>query len=430
MERDQQIVIGEDFDRSMVAELSGAGRTEISAYTLLLRRRWFIARWATSTAIVFAAISLLLAPQYESVARLMPPDRGDSMLLAALAGRAGEGLGLDAASLLGMRSSGALFVGVLSSNAVEDAIIARFNLQKEYGSRFLESARKALARHSDIAEDRKDGIITIKCRDENPRQARDICQAYIDGLNQLMVTASTGSARREREFLQQRLKDVKADLDAASVAFSQFASRNTAIDLPQQGKAMVESAAIVQGQLIAAQAELRGLREVYGPEHVRVRAVEGRIAELRAQLDKLGGTDEQLASPGSDSMYPPIRKLPLLAVTYTDLYRRARIQEAVFEALTKQYEMAKVQEAKETPTVRVLDVPTFPERRSSPHRTVITIIGLLLGIAIGIGFVVGRATWEQTDSAHPKKAAALETWEALHQDWSRVARALRRSPVS
>lgn len=428
MDRGDQYVIGDELDRSFGEVLSQPKLRQVGAYRLVLRRRWFVIQFAFVTAVVFAVISLLLPPAYESTARLMPPDHGESMLLAALTGRAGEGLGLDAASLLGMRSSGALFVGIMSSNAVEDRVIDKFELQKEYKARLLESTRKRLASNTDIAEDRKDGIITIKCRDTSAERARAICQSYIDELNNLLVTVSTGSARREREFLAERLKGVKSDLDSASVALSQFASRNTAIDLPQQGKALVESAALVQGQLIAAQAELRGLRQVYGPEHMRVRAVEARIAELQSQLQKLGGTDAQLESQDDSSMYPPIRKLPLLAVTYTDLYRRAKIQEAIFEALTKQYEMAKVQEAKETPSVRVLDVPTFPEHRVSPRRTVITICGLLLGMALGIGWVVGTVAWRQTDNSHPKKIAALETWQALHDDWFRLTRVIRRAP--
>ncbi len=214
---------------------------------------------------------------------------------------------------------------------------------------------------------------------------------------------------------------MKVDLDRASVEFSQFASKNSAIDIPQQGKAMVESAAIVQGQLIAAQSELRGMQQVYGPEHSRVRAVEAQIAELSKQLEKLGGTDAQLASD-EKTLYPPIRKLPLLAVTYTDLYRRAKIQEAVFETLTKQYELAKVQEAKETPSVRVLDAPTLPEHKVGPPRTIITICGFLLGLAIGSVVVIGGKGWEQTDESHPKKVAVLETWNTVREDWYRVRR--------
>jgi len=426
MDQGNQYAVGTEFEASYESLVEASVAPRETAYGLVVRERWYIAKWALGAAVVFAVIALIIPPQYESVARLMPPDNADSFMLAALMGRTGDMLGGAASNLLGMRSSGALFVGILGSNVIEDAIIDKFDLQRVYRRKYRDRARKALEDQTDIVEDRKNGIITLKCRDTVPQRARDICQAYLIDLNDLMVHVSTGSARREREFLEERLKAVKTDLDRAAVEFSQFASKNSTIDITQQGKAMVESAAIVQGQLIAAQSELRGLQQVYGPEHSRVRSVEAQIGELQKQLETLSGTDAQLASPNR-SLYPPIRKLPLLAVTYTDLYRRAKIQEAVFETLTKQYELAKVQEAKETPTVRVLDAPTFPERKVSPPRTVITICGLFLGPAIGCVVVVGRVAWDDTDARHPKKAAALTTWSALQQDWGRALSVLRRS---
>src|SRR5271165_1795441 len=158
-----------------------------------------------------------------------------------------------------------------------------------------------------------------------------------------------------------RLPAVKADLDKASKDFSQFASKSGAIDIKEQGRAMVEAAANLQGQLIAAEASLSGLQQIYTPNNVRVRAAQARVAELRSQLEKLGGKAGGEAIAGgdpasnSDALYPSIRKLPILGVTYANLFRETKIQEAVFEALTQQYEMAKVQEAKETPSVKVLD---------------------------------------------------------------------------
>src|SRR5437588_6940153 len=137
---------------------------------------------------------------------------------------------------------------------------------------------------------------------------------------------------------------------------------------------MVEAAATLQGQLIAAESELEGLRQIYSDNNVRVRSVRARIAELKYQLEKIGGKGE-----GSDqqqaSLYPSIRRLPLLGVTYADLYRRTRVQEAVFESLTKEYELAKVQEVKEIPTVKVLDSPNIPDKKSFPTRRLIMLLG-------------------------------------------------------
>jgi uncharacterized protein involved in exopolysaccharide biosynthesis len=389
-----------------------------SAYRLLLRRRRYLLRCSANGLALFALLAFMMPARYESVARLMPPDNSELSVLAALSGRGGDslGLGLGLSNLLGLKSSGALLVGILSSNTVADEVIGKFDLRKTYGARRWETARKRLANYTSISEDRKSGIITIRVRDHVPGQARQMCQAYIENLNRLVVQLATSSARREREFLEERLKVAKVDLDRASVDLSQFASKNSAIDLPQQGKAMVEAAAMLQGQLIAAQSELKGLGQIYGPEHSRVRAVEARIAELQRQLDKLGGKDLTDDPSSSPSLYPPIRKLPLLALTYTQYYRRAKIQETLFESLTKQYEFAKVQEAKEIPSVRVLDAPTYPERHVSPPRLFIIVCGVVLGLAVGIGLTLGRVAWNQVDDAHPRKIMALETWDAIKED--------------
>jgi capsule polysaccharide export protein KpsE/RkpR len=325
-----------------------------------------------------------------------------------------------------MRSSGALFVGIMGSNSVEDEIIRKFELRKVYSTKRWESARKRLESNTDMTEDRKNGIITVRVRDHSRERAQQLCTAYVDELNGLVSQLSTSSARREREFLESRLQAVKVDLDEASRQLSVFASKNTAIDLPQQGKAMVEAAAILQGQLIAAESQLKGLRQMYGPEHVRVKGVEAQIGELRRQLQNMGGTDEQLAADKSETFYPPIRKLPLLAVTYTDLYRRTKIQEAVFETLTKQFELAKVQEVKDTPTVRVLDHPNLPERKVSPPRLLIMLSGMLLGLAFGIAMIVARIAWHKTEPTDPRRIAAVETWNVLHEDWSALTNSVRR----
>lgn len=412
---------------------NGNGHGELPAvehsgalYRLLLERRWYLARCAAIALALFTLLAFSLPPQYESVARLMPPDHNESLIQAALMGRMPEAFGLGASALLGMRSSGALFVGIMGSNSVEDGLIRKFDLHKVYGTKRWDSARKRLEASTDITEDRKNGIITIRVRDHDRARAQEMNRAYIENLNARMTEVSTSSARREREFLESRLQSVKVDLDKAARDLSQFSSKNTAIDLPQQGKAMVEAAAMLQGELIAAESELRGLREMYGPAHVRVRGVEARISELKRQLQNMGGTDDQLASDRADTFYPPIRKLPLLAVTYADLFRRAKIQEALFETLTKQYELAKVQEVKETPAVRVLDEPTYPERKVSPPRLLIMISGMLFGLAIGLGLLVGRCAWRAADPDHPKKIAAAEALAAIREDWTVLRRTVSR----
>jgi capsule polysaccharide export protein KpsE/RkpR len=247
-------------------------------------------------------------------------------------------------------------------------------------------------------------------------------QAYVDELNRLVAELSTSSARRERIFLEERLQAVSKDLESAEKDFSQFASKNTAIDVKEQGKAMVEAAATLQGQLIAAQSEYEGLKQIYTDNNVRVRSVKARVDELKHQLEKLGGKGESAtdaSGQSGDSLYPSIRKLPLLGVTYADLYRRTKIQESVLEALTKEYEMAKVQEAKEIPTVKVLDRADIPDKKSFPPRLLMTLVGTALAFIVAVTWLFAKAHWHAIDAKDPRKAFAEEVFSTVSARISR-----------
>jgi len=407
-------------------ETRESSQKTIASLSLLWERRLLLSRVSLYALLASTLAAFLIPARYESTARLMPPDNqsGSSLAMAAAAmsGAAG-GIGGIASDFLGLKSTSDVFVGILSSRTAQDKLIQQFDLKKLYRDRRMEDARKDLAEHTGISVDRKSQIITITVTDKSPPRAAAMAQAYVEELNHLVAELSTSSARRERIFLEERLQAVSQDLEAAEKNFSQFASKNTAIDVKEQGKAMVEAAATLQGQLIAAESEFQGLKQIYTDNNVRVRSVKARIDELRHQLDKLGGKGESMTEvsrqPG-DSLYPSIRKLPLLGVTYADLYRRTRIQEAVLETLTKEYEMAKVQEAKEIPTVKVLDVANVPDKKAFPPRPLIMLLGTFLGSCFGVFFVLGSSSWNAIDPQDPGKQFATKIWVDLkaHVPWN------------
>jgi capsule polysaccharide export protein KpsE/RkpR len=416
----------------------------------LLRRLWtergYLGKALFGGLAAGALVALLTPSRYQSTARLMPPDSQANAsigMLAALTAKTGNGMGAVAGDLLGIRGSGALFTGILRSRTVEDRLIERFRLRQVYAARLEEDARAKLAENTEISEDRKSGIITIAVTDHDAKRAAGIAQAYVEELNQLVAELSTSAAHRERVFLEERLRGVKRDLDDASQKFSQFESTNKTIDIKEQARAMVQGAAAIEGELIATESELKGLEEIYTVNNVRVRAVQARLGELRRQLEKLGGETAPEARPfkeTTDVAYPTIRKLPLLGVTYADLYRRMQIQEAVYETLTQQFELAKVQEAKETPSVKVLDAASLPERKSFPPRTLLALLGGLLACGGAAAVIVARAGWEQKDSNDPGKVFAEEVLQtvqakmpwaepngsrvqaATHKVWTRLVR--------
>lgn len=389
-------------------------------------------------------LAFVLPVRYTSTTRLMPPDQAGGGLAATLAtlsksgGSSGSGasdLGMMGSELLGMRTTSDLFVGVLQSRTVQDDLINKFNLRKLYRDRHIEGARKDLKRRMDIESERKSGIVTLQISDRDPQRAAAMARECVEQLNQIVVTLNTSAAHKERVFLEARLGQVQQDLEAAEKDFSKFASQNTALDVKEQGKAMLGAAAELEGQLIAAQTQLEGLRQIYTNNNVRVRSLEARIAEYRRQLQRLTGSatpsDESSSEQAGtnsgqfEDLYPSIRQLPGLGVPWADLYRRTKVQEVVFETLTKQYEMAKVEEAREIPSIKVLDAADVPEERSFPPRLIVISAGTVFFAILGIVWVLAYSRWQEIDPQDPAKSLAHEVvqsmqnkpWIAQAQSW-------------
>ncbi len=433
---------------------NGSVSTELAAGEESKRVQWARLLWAKNAmlrrtlvlaAIFSALLAFLLPPRYESKARLMPPDQqtGSGLAaIAALAGRAtgsggglgsalGGGLGGVASDLLGLKTSGALFVDMLNGPTIQDHVIEKFDLRKVYHERYWQDARTDLGKRTDVKEDRKSGVITIAVSDSDPHRAQQMAQAYVEALNGLVAQVSTSSARRERQFLETRLKAVKEKLDVAAQQFSQYSSKNGTLDVPSQSRAMLESEATLEGQLIAAQSELEGLQQIYTDNNIRMKTLRARIAGLKQQIEAMSGNKADLTTSESEIAgdLPSIRKLPLVGVQWANLYREAKIQETVYELLTQEYEFAKVQEAKEIPTVNVLDPPMIPERRSFPPRTLIIITGTVFGLLLASAVIIGSEAWRINQS--PEKRFAAEVWAQMaasnsrpkvvaHQVWSKL----------
>jgi capsule polysaccharide export protein KpsE/RkpR len=386
-------------------------RIQRAGYLWSLRKT--LAKFAAWGAVASVLIAVFIPSQFASTTRLMPPDSAQGQglaMFAAAAGRLGGNLGSIGNELLGLKTSDELFAGVLLSRTVQDDLITKFDLRKVYRQRRWADARKELTHNTDIGIDRKSGILTIQVTDNDPRRASAMAQEYVAQLNYVVTQLNTSSAHRERVFLEERLTEVKQELEASEKEFSQFASKNGAIDIKEQGKAMVEAAALLEGQLIAARTELQGLRQIFTDNNVRVRSAQARVNELELQIRKMGGTAtaaENAASPDS-AVYPSIRKLPLLGVTYADLFRHTKVEEAVFETLTQQYELAKVQEAKEVPSVKVLDPADVPEKKVFPPRTLLVLTGTFLALGLGVLWVLLSDRWAKTDPQDPGKLLVLE----------------------
>jgi uncharacterized protein involved in exopolysaccharide biosynthesis len=382
------------------SQMEKADEAWVSNATLLWENRRFLVRVGVIAFVLSLITACILPKQYESTTRIVPPEQasGSAAMLAALTGKASSvgGLASLASGLLGGHGNDALFISLLRSGTISGHLVDRFQLQHVYCNRYVEDTAKKLARKTAITEDAKSGVITIVVEDTDRGRARDLAAAYVDELNILVARVNTSAARREREFIERRLQSVGQDLQQAQIEMRDFSTKNAAIDIKEQTRAMVDAGAKLQGQLVASQSELDSLQQIYGNENVRVHAAEARVGTLRRELERESdgnGPPQDEPSRGNALPYPALRQLPVLAVPWANLYRRVRIQETVYEMLSAQYETARIEEAKSIPTVSVIDPAGWPERKSSPHRLIITLVCTALALMMASMFLLAQRSW-------------------------------------
>ena len=393
--------------------------TWIPRTLLLWRNRRLLFRVTATALLVSLGIAFSIPKQYKSTTSISPPDQqhSNAMMLAAIAARSGGlgALGSIAGGLIGGHSTADFLIDLLRSGTVGGHLIDRFDLQHVYRKKYRMDAAKHLAHCTKITENKKSGVITIEVVDTDRVRARDIAQGYLDELNSIVFRTNTSSAHLEREFIEKRLKGVQRDLEDAQLRLSDFSSKNTAVDIREQTRALVDAGARLQAQLLAEQAGLQSVKQIYGDGNVRVRESEARITSLRKDLSKMAGSSQNPASERDTSaamnegeLYPPLRQLPRLGVDYANLYRRVRVQETLYELLTQQYEMARIEEAKDLPAVTVIDAPGIAEKKSYPPRLWLTLALTFLVFAFTSASLLIHDHWLQLDARDPLKELAAE----------------------
>ena len=402
-EAERELISTEARARQLPKPTHWIGWTE--ALYRLSFKRWQIAAWV--------AVGFLLSvyvgyryPKYESTVQIMPPDGGSgSSGLAALLPALTKSPGLAglAGDLMGSKSSSGVLMRVLQSRTVCKELINEFNLQKVWGIPYVEDTCLKLAKRTDIVDDKKSGVISITVREHDKDLAQKMANAYVAKLNTVMTRVSNTAASNEREFIEKRLTDEKGNLEQAEQQFSQFASSNMALDVPEQTKVTVEAAARLQGELIATRAQLEALKQTYTPENIRVKSAQAHVNELERELTRINsGRPSAVASQDASNPYPSVKTLPLLGTKWADLYRETKIHETVVELLTQQYEMARIQEAKDTPTAKVLDSASTPEHKR-PSGVLIALAGtLLFAVLACVGYLL-KDWWDHWDQDDPRR---------------------------
>ena len=379
---------------------------------ILSRRRRFIVRFTLGAAVLTAIIVLLIPNRYTAATLVLPPAQSNSLsslLLSQFAGGAGGGaLASVAGSSLGIKSSGDMYVSFFRSRTVEDAIIQRFGLMARYRVKMMTNARRAFETRSTVVLGTKDGLIRITVTDRDPKLAAEIANSYVDEFRRLTKNLAITEAAQRRMFFQQQLLEANEHLTVAEDAMKGMQQSTGVLQIDSTARALIESAALLRAQIVAKEVQLQAMRSSATDNNPQVVIAAQELAALKDQLAKLAGTGED---PDSGFIVPK-GKIPEAGMEYLRKYRDLKYYETIAELIAKQYELAKLDEAREGAIVQVADVAIPPDRKSSPPRTLIVVLITLLAFIISVLWVFAGARWEQT-LRDPEKRDKVNTLRGL-----------------
>src|SRR5713101_852319 len=345
---------------------------------ILAKRKWFIFKFVGCAAVLSAGISLLLPKTYTANAKIMPPQQNQSMgavaalsQLGPLAALAGQGLGL--------RNPSDLYIAMLRSRTVADDLIDRFSLMSVYKQKLREYARGRLEAATEIKAGTKDGVISISVDDRDPRRAAEMANAYAEELEKLTKILAVSEAAKRRLFFEREVKMASDDLANSEVALKQTQEKTGLILLDSQSRAMIESLTSLRARVAAQEVLVQQIHTFATPENPELIREEKALEALRDQLNRLeGGQGKRLFAD------VPLENVPSAGLEYVRKYRDVKYREALFELLAKQYEAAKIDEARDSLIVQVLDKAVPPERKSGPHRAIIVVTVTILALLVAV----------------------------------------------
>jgi tyrosine-protein kinase Etk/Wzc len=361
-------------------------------FIIAAERKRMIIAITLGFAIVSVIVSLLLQPKYTATVTLLPPEQNSSMStvlasqisnLSGMAGLAGGSLGL--------KNSNDMYVAMLKSRTVEDGMVHRFGLMQQYHARYSSDARKALESQTKIEGNGKDGLIHISVEQPDPNRAAQLANGYVDQFRELSSHVAITEAARRRVFFEEQLEQTKDKLADAEERLKETEQKTGIIQLNGQAGALIQSAVSLRAQIVAKEVEIQSMRTFATDENADLVKAQQELDSMRAQLAKMGGSEDTADS----SVLLPKGLVSEAGLEFVRRERDVKYYETIFDILARQFEAAKLDEAKQGAVVQVLDPAVPPDRRSSPKRAIIVIVSTIAGCLIAVFLAFVQAVMQQ-----------------------------------
>lgn len=415
---------------------SQQGSAFLRVLLVFARRKKFILLMTLGFAVMACVISFLLPSEYTATTVILPPQQSPSLSSAmGELGGAGSLAGL-ASAALGMQNVSDMYVSMLKSEAVEDAVIRKYGLLDEYHKKYYDKARKRLEWYTTIDNSKKDGLIRLSFEDHNPNRAAEIANGYVATLRSLSQNLAITEAAQRRAIFEQLLEQARKDLATSEDALKQTELSTGFVEIGSQARALIESAAQLRAAIVAKEVQVQTMRNYAGEENPVLLDQQQALDGLRAQFNKLVGS----SGTSPDDLFLSKGNVPEAELEYIERVREVKYNEAIFEVLAKQLELAKIDEAKEGGFLQIVNPAITPELRTFPKRTFITLGAAAFGLslALALALLELRLAEMRRNPVEAEQLALL--WEAVwgtppptlnSQDSDRggqIVTELRRSP--
>ena len=365
--------------RPAIPEQPGAGHGWLHWVKLAIRWKRLVA-WTAAACCALGVILVLLLPnRYTATVVLLPPQQASSESSALLTQLNSLGALAGASAGFSLKNPNDQQIALLRSRTVEEAMVQRFHLQALYHARHLTAARQHWEKETSADSGLKDGLIRVTVTDSDPHRAAELANAWVDEYREFSSTLALSEASQRRLFYQRQLEAAHQDLVKAETAMEQTQARTGVIDLQGQDRSMISSAATLRGQLAAKQIEIRGMREFAAPENPDLQRAEQEASGLEAQL----GAMDADADRRTGDLVAPAGKVTQAYLDSLRALREVRYRETIQDLLMRQYEGARVDEAREGPLIQVAE-PAVPPDTPSRYKRWILLAALVLAIPMGL----------------------------------------------
>ena len=378
---------------------------------VILKRKNLIFGFTVASALLGTALAFLIPPKYKAETRILPPQTGASVYSEVLSQFGGGVAGL-AGSALGFQNPNDVYIGMLKSRTIYDRIIDRFALMALYDEKYRKDAMEKLDESVDVKSG-NDEILVVSVVDKDPQRASDMANAFIDELKALTHTLAVTEASKRRLFLEELLRQTKQDLTAAEDSMRRFQEKTGVVKMEEQAESVIGSITELRAQVAAKEVELKVMRTYTTPRNPDLQMAEEQLRGMKEQIAKL----EAKSGSAQDSLVPAGR-IPAIGTDYMRNLRDMKYYETLYELIAKQYEMARMDEARDATIIQVLDRAVPPDKEASPQKALIVAIAAFSGLFISIfaAFFMEFAESISSDSESQKKIQIIKKYMRLRKN--------------